>query len=171
MPTPDDQEWVANSWSPDGGTLALWKHDGNGASPIQLLELKTGRFSKMPGSEGLFDPHWSQDGGHLVALSSDSLRLLVHDFASRRWREVLAGNQRLGWPRWSRDGRSLFVNQGSARIRLGIADGRREVVANLEGLRIVSDLGNWVGRTPDDSMITLRDLSVQEIFALDWEAP
>jgi hypothetical protein len=31
--------------------------------------------------------------------------------------------------------------------------------------------GNWVGRASDDSVIALRDLSVQEIFALDWEAP
>jgi hypothetical protein len=49
-----------------------------------------------------------------------------------------------------------------ARARVGIADGRREVVGSFEGLRIVwSDwtlMGdwNWVGRAPDDSVITLR---------------
>jgi hypothetical protein len=58
-----------------------------------------------------------------------------------------------------------------------MADGRREVVASLEGLRIVSSAGNrttggnWVGAGPDDSVITLRDVNIQEIFALDWEAP
>jgi len=60
---------------------------------------------------------------------------------------------------------------------VGIADGRREVVASTEGLRFVAGAGNnesggnWVGSAPDDSLITLRDLSYQEIFALDWEAP
>ena len=177
VPTPDDQEWAANSWSPDGGTLALGQRGGDRAPTIQLLELKTGRFTKVAGSEGLLDPHWSPDGRHLAALSIDRLRLLLHDFSSDRWREVLAGKQMLGWPSWSRDGRSLFVSEGSARVRLRIADGHREVVASSEGVRIVSGSGNlssgwnWVGRAPDDSVITLRDLSVQEIFALDWEAP
>jgi len=30
---------------------------------------------------------------------------------------------------------------------------------------------NWAGNAPDDSVITLRDLGVNEIFALDLEAP
>jgi hypothetical protein len=31
--------------------------------------------------------------------------------------------------------------------------------------------GATVGQAPDDSVITLQDVRVQEIFALDWEAP
>jgi eukaryotic-like serine/threonine-protein kinase len=177
VPTPDDQEWAANSWSPDGETLAMFKPGGDRAPTIQLLELKTGRFTKVAGSEGRFDPRWSPDGRYLSALSIDCLRLFLYDFASSRWREVLAGKQMLGWPSWSRDGRSLFISEGMARVRLRIGDGHREVVASFEGVRIVSGSGNlssglnWVGRAPDDSVITLRDLSVQEIFALDWKAP
>jgi hypothetical protein len=51
------------------------------------------------------------------------------------------------------------------------------VVSSFGGLRLVPNAGNlmtgfnWVGQAPDDSVITLRDVSVQEIFALDWEAP
>jgi hypothetical protein len=106
-----------------------------------------------------------------VALSIDQSRLLLYDFARSRWQQILGGKQRLAWPRWSRDGGSLFVNQGSARVRLGITDGRREVVATFEGLRIVPDMSNWVGRAPDDSVIALRDLSDREIYAFYWEAP
>ena len=29
----------------------------------------------------------------------------------------------------------------------------------------------WSGLAPDDSPLVLRDTSVQEIYALDWEAP
>ena len=66
VPTPNDQEWGASSWSPDGGTLALWQPS---ASVIQLLDLKTRRFVKVPGSEGLLVPRWSPDGRHLAAFS------------------------------------------------------------------------------------------------------
>jgi Tol biopolymer transport system component len=174
VPTPDDQDWAASSWSPDGGTLALWQPT---ASVIQLLDLKTRRFSKLPGSEGLLGPQWSPDGRHMAAVSGAGFRALLYDFSSARWREVLAGSPDWPWPNWSHDGRSLFFSEGSARVRVGIADGRREVVARFEGLRIVPDAGNkmtghnWVSQAPDDSVITLRDVSVQEIFALDWEAP
>ena len=174
VPGPKGQEWAVSSWSPDGKALALWQPS---ASAIQLLDLETRRFSTVPGSEGLLVPRWSPDGRQLAAFSRDGLRLVVYDFSAGRWREILAAKQPLDWVRWSRDGRSLFASEGSSRIRLGIAGGRREVVASLEGLRIVSSAGNrttggnWVGAAPDDSVLTLRDLSVQEIFALDWEAP
>ncbi len=174
LPTLDGQDWPASSWSPDGKTLALWQPSAPG---IQLLDLETRRFSKLPGSDGLLVPRWSPDGRHLAAMSGDGRRLLIHDFSSGQWREVLAGKEPLDWVRWSRDGRALFLTEGSTRIRLGVADGRRETIASLERLRLVPDAGNrttgqrWVGGAPDDSVITLRDVSVQEIFALDWDAP
>ena len=170
VPMPEERGWVPRSWSPDGGTLALG-HRGDPPTPIQLLDLQTGRFSKVPGSEGLFEPHWSPEGSHLAALSVDGLRLLLYDFASSRWRELLSAKERLGFPIWSKDGRSIVVSEGSTRVRLGIADGRRELLATFEGFRRPANAGDWVGQAPDDSVITLRDLSVQEIFALDWEAP
>ncbi len=174
VPTPDDQDWVASSWSPDSGTLALWHPN---ASMIQLLDLKTRRFSQLPGSEGLLAPAWSPDGRYLAAVSRNGFRLLLCDLSSHQWREVFAGSRGGPWPGWSHDGRSLFVTEGSARVRVGVADGRREVVASFEHLRIVPHAGNrttgqnWVGQGPDDSVITLKDVSVQEIFAFDWEAP
>jgi hypothetical protein len=148
-----------------------------GASAIQLLDLETRRFTKVPGSEGLLVPRWSPDGAHLAALSGDLLRLVAYDFSSDRWRDVLAGKQPLDWAAWSRDGRSLFVSEGPSRLRVGITDGRREAVARLDDVQIVPDAGNrttghhWVGQAADDSVITLRDVSVQEIFALDWSVP
>jgi Tol biopolymer transport system component len=174
IPTPDDREWFASSWSPDGGSLALWQPR---AANIQLLELKTGRFSKLAGSEGLLVPYWSPDGRHLAAISREGFRVLLHDFSSGGWREIAGASPNWPWPCWSHDGRSLFVSEGSARVRLWVSNGRREVVASTEGLTLVQHSGNgmsgenWVGQASDDSVIALRDLSVQEIFALDWEAP
>ena len=53
-----------------------------------------------------------------------------------------------------------------------IADGRREVVHSFEGLRQINRLfGAWVGHAPDDSILALRDTSIDEIFALELEAP
>jgi Tol biopolymer transport system component/DNA-binding winged helix-turn-helix (wHTH) protein len=170
VPVPDDRGWVPRSWSADGRSLAFG-HPGAPASAIQVLDVQTGRFSKLPGSEGLTEPVWSPDGRILAALSSDGHRLHLLDVASQKWRETLSAKERLAFPSWSPDGRALFISQGSTRIRLWAADGRRETIASLEGVQRPSDTRDWVGHTPDGSLITLRDLSVQEIFALDWEAP
>jgi Tol biopolymer transport system component len=170
VPMPDDHAWVPRSWSPDGATLALGR-SGDPAAPIQLLDLRTGHPLKVPGSEGLIVPLWSPDGRRLAALSGDRERLVLYDFASSRWHDLLTGKERLSFPTWSRDSLSLFLSEGEARIRVVAADGRRAAVATFDGLRRPVTTGGWVGRTPDDSVITLRDLGLQEIFALDWEAP
>jgi hypothetical protein len=37
--------------------------------------------------------------------------------------------------------------------------------------RINRPLGVWVGQAPDDSILTLRDTSLNEMFALELDAP
>jgi hypothetical protein len=51
--------------------------------------------------------------------------------------------------------------------------GRRHLrgPAHRLGCRESLDRPELVGVAPDDSVITLKDVDVQEIFALDWEAP
>ena len=61
---------------------------------IQIADLETGQITPVPGSKGLFSPRWSPDGRHLVALSHDSLRLLLYDFASQQWRPLVTGTLR-----------------------------------------------------------------------------
>jgi hypothetical protein len=53
--------------------------------------------------------------------------------------------------------------------RLRVCDHR------VEQLVSKTDLGrqaeDWFGLAPDDSLLALRDIGSQEIYALDWEAP
>ncbi len=104
------------------------------------------QVTPVPGSKGLFSPRWSPDGRFLAAVSHDSLRLLLYDFASQRWRPRASG--------------------------CGFADGRKEVVHSYDVLRRVNRrLGVWVNHAPDDSILTLRDTSLDEMFALELETP
>jgi len=46
------------------------------------------------------------------------------------------------------------------------------VVVDFTGLRrLRTGFGQWVGHAPDGSVVTVRDTSLNEIFALDLEAP
>ena len=97
---------------------------------------------------------------------------LPHDLGSGTQRELHQSGQWLTYPSWSADGRHLFVSEGPLRLRVRVSDGRREVVASLEGLRQPAAVwGEWVGRGPDDSVLALRDRSLHEVFALEWTAP
>jgi eukaryotic-like serine/threonine-protein kinase len=169
----DRDSQVDGEWSPDGRRLAFGRLRRGGTEgrdvTIQIANLETGEITTVPGSKGLFSPRWSPDGRYLAALSSDALRLLIFDFARRSWRPLVEGTY-VGYPAWARDNASLFVTEDGRRVRYRLADGRREVVHTFEGVRQINrNLGNWVGIAPDDSILVLRDTSIDQIFALELE--
>jgi hypothetical protein len=56
------------------------------------------------------------------------------------------------------------------RIRLGQT--HSELLVNLKDLhQFMSRIGPWSGITPDGSLLFVRDLSTDEIYALDLELP
>jgi dipeptidyl aminopeptidase/acylaminoacyl peptidase len=170
-----DQSQGEAVWSTDGRSLAFSAFTDQPERPmtIKLLDLETGHVSSVPGSEGLSSPRWSPDGRFMAALSADAARLMLYDFASGQWRVLLSLRPaEVSWPTWSRDSRHLFFGTGTKCLRLRIADGGRDTVAPLSGLqRAFYDFGTWAGFTPDGSALALRNLSVNEIFALTWEVP
>ena len=57
-------------------------------------------------------------------------------------------------------------------VRIGVPDGKLEQVADFnvpEGT--LGNWGPWVGVTPDNSPLALRDRSSQDIYAIDVDWP
>jgi eukaryotic-like serine/threonine-protein kinase len=163
------------SWSPDGKSLAFGENSlNNQGSAVYVLDLKTRNASKLPGSDGLFSPRWSPDGRYVAAIPLDSLKLMLFDLTTQKWTEL--AKIFVAYPTWSRDGRYLYfdgiLNNQEGYFRLQVSDRKLESIVSLKGFQAAGGaFGNWTGLSPDGSPLFVRDASIQEIYALDWETP
>jgi Tol biopolymer transport system component len=165
------------TFSSDGTQLvygSLWPAD-LAVFGIRVIDLKTGKTTKLPGSEGFFSPRWSPDGRYIAASTSDTHHVMLFDFKIQKWIEL--AHVDAAYPAWTSDSSAIYLTASSngeeGVIRVRLSDHRIErVVADLKGFRAAQGtFGPWFGIDPDGVPITLRDIGTQEIYALEWEAP
>jgi len=163
------------NWSPDGKSLVFGENSlNNQGSAVYVLDLKARNATKLPGSDGLFSPRWSPDGRYIVAITLDSLQLMLFDFTTQKWTEL--AKIFVAYPTWSRDARYLYfdgiLDNQEGYFRVQISSGKLERLFNLKGFQAAGGaFGNWSGLAPDETPLLVRDASIQEIYALDVEMP
>jgi serine/threonine protein kinase/Tol biopolymer transport system component len=170
-----EKEYQADvQWFPDGKRIIFGRTPFIPGSSekvaLQVLDLNSKQSSPFQGSENLYSPRLAPDGKHLAALSSDNKKLLLFDFQTQRWTDwVSESGSIIGSPTWSRDGRYVYYNQKPGYRRVKVGQTRSELIVDLKNLRR-SGFG-WSGLTPDDSVLFVRDVSTDEIYALEVELP
>jgi len=159
------------TWTPDGKSIVFGKIDNISNAAIYRLDLKTRRVSSIPGTDGLFSPRVSPDGRYISALTFGQTKLMLFDTNANRWSSLVEGEQ-IGYNEWSHDGEYVYMreNRGGAGelVRVRIKDRVLEHLLSLKDFPQLSDgFASWIGLTPDDAPLLMRDRSVQEIYALD----
>ena len=163
------------NWSPDGASIAFSYFPAFDRTPphelgIFIVNVNSRSIQKLPGSDGLWVPRWSPDGRYMVARSIDPRGLMLYDFTSKKWSRI-AESTYVGVMSWSSDGRYIYyLRRGDdpAILRMRIPGGATEQIANLKGVRQTGYRGGfWIGLTPDDSPLVLKDIGTKEIYSLD----
>jgi hypothetical protein len=96
---------------------------------------------------------------------------MLFDFATQKWEEIAKKSP--GFPNWSKNGEYVYFlgQEDNAVMRIRIRDRKIERAVDLKNFRRTGFWGVWLGLSPDDSPLMLRDIGTQEIYALDWQAP
>lgn len=161
------------NWTPDGKSI-VFEESGDYKTNIHSLDMKTRQVSSLPGSENMIAPAISPDGRYLAAATSDRQKLMLFDFTTQQWVELVRAD--VGGLSWSADSKFLYFDSGSgsdpAVSRLRLADRKLERVASLKDFRrVIFARYPWSGLTPDGSPLLMRDIGSQEVYALDFETP
>jgi eukaryotic-like serine/threonine-protein kinase len=168
------------NWSPDGNLLVLTSGiEGKSASEknsehVQIVDLRTGKLSVVPSSEGILGGWWiTMD--RLVAASEDTTKFLTFDFKAQKWTDLATGT----FVNWavSPDGEYLYYTTRGVEakaLRLRFADHKIETLTGVKDLRRVVDplvANTQIGVAPDGSPVFTRDIGTEEIYALNVQWP
>jgi serine/threonine protein kinase/Tol biopolymer transport system component len=175
----ENEPQVDATWSPDGKKVAFGRFGGSAPEfqIISIIDLITHQVSTVPGSKGLYSPRWSPDGRYLAALNADSSKLVIFDFKAQKWSDWITERGSVGYLNWSPDGSylyydNIFTDHPTFR-RAKVGQTHSEFLVDLKGLLryITPPAAGWSGIAPDGSALFIRDLSTDEIYALDLELP
>ncbi len=168
---------VGPSWSPDGNLVLAtsfvespYTGGANQYSYMQIFDVRTGKLSVLPSSEGKGGGEWiTQDS--LVAVNNSVTKLLTCDFNTGKWSDLVEGS----FVSWmvSPDRKYLYIATGGAEPkaqRLRLADHQIETITSLKNFRRVADSAG-VSIAPDGSPVFTRDIGSQEIYALTVKWP
>jgi DNA-binding winged helix-turn-helix (wHTH) protein/Tol biopolymer transport system component len=167
-----EKDTCCANWSPDGNLLVFMNGRDAAHLELQLLDLRTGERSVIPGSRNLVGGQWIAEN-RLVAVPRNQARLMMFDVRTRQWSDLVSGKVPGSVVNWahSPDFKYVYYTTGGAEpeaLRIRLADQKVETITSLKDLPRALDPGGntQISVAPEGSAIFTRDVGTQEIYAL-----
>jgi Tol biopolymer transport system component/DNA-binding winged helix-turn-helix (wHTH) protein len=174
------------AWSPDGEGIvfAKWatEHDASlSQSGIYLLDLRSSRITKVPGSEGLVHPSLSPDRRYFAAITNFDLnpteptRVKLFDVQTQTWAEIDHGTL-VNPVEWSSDSKSIYyqdiLGEGQPAFRYSTIAKKAERFMDFTPLINAGYVRcSWKGFAPDGALIVSLRRNEVNIYRLDLDLP
>jgi Tol biopolymer transport system component len=168
-----DPSWSANGQEIVFGRVTDLMGKEEGSRGLEVLDLKTGSVTAVPGSEGLFSPRWSPDGRYIAAMTLDQRRLMLFNTETKSWR--MLAETSVADPVWSGDSRAIYFHASLAEMqpiyRVSIPDGRLEQIASLANFA-AGDTADYFfcGITPENVPIVRSRTATGNLYSVDLDA-
>jgi eukaryotic-like serine/threonine-protein kinase len=164
-------------WSPDGSRLVLIDSSNPAHSNIQIFDLRTGKRTVVPGSQGFYVVRWVADD-LLAAITEDSKKIVIFDARTQKWSDLVSATL----PGYivnvehSPDLKYVYYTTGGPEptaFRVRLADREVETITSLKSLPLALGPGQntQFGVAADGSAVFTRDTGTQEIYALTVKWP
>jgi hypothetical protein len=109
---------------------------------------------------------------YICATRITDFATMLFDVGKQTWSETVAPKQ--CWlQRWTRDSRSFYCleGKGEAIHRYDVKIRRSQQIINLKDYRPTGNIFRWLAVSPDGSPLILNEVGLQEIYALEFQAP
>ena len=163
----------APDWSPDGNLLAVTT-PAQSTYQSRIVDVRNGNVSVVPESKNTLGP-WFATQDTLIAAANDQSKLARYDFRTQKWSDLVTSPDKFVNWETSPDGKYFYYSTGGNNptvFRMRLADDVVEEVVSLKNVRLVNDpeSGPELNVTPDNSVLVLRDIGTEEVYALsvDW---
>ena len=168
---------LSGDWSPDSKQIVMdyTEGDENWQSHLQILDVATGKITKLAGTDGLTHPRWSPDGKHLAAVEKSTHRILLSDEEAKAW-TYLTDAQNPTSIYWAADGKTIYFQERGdpqkAVYRVRVGSNAREKILGF-GPWLVNGAAqcHFTGVGPDGSIYATIDHGGTDLYALDLVLP
>jgi DNA-binding winged helix-turn-helix (wHTH) protein/Tol biopolymer transport system component len=176
---PSNNKWasVSGDWRTDGRQIVLdvQEMESNREPDIRILDLESGKLTKLLDSDGLIEPRWSADGRYIAALNPKQKQVFLYDCKQEKW-SVLAEANFPSALRWSPSGDALYfqdVDEVEESIfRVPMAKRETERVLGLgDILSSGAARGIFTGLSPDGSVYVTVDHGDVDVYSVEVKLP
>ncbi len=154
------------TWSPDGQSILYDVANQFEQMYIRVADIKTGKVTKLPGSDGVVSPRRSPDGQIIAGLRyAAPHHLMLFHVKEKRWQRVEGPG--ISWPNWTSDSKSLYGRMGDSVFRYRVDRNRFEVVTEFKAEEW-GGFAHWMGVGLDDRPLRMLNRDSRQIYAIQF---